>query len=93
MALRIVFSVGATASVVVDTAVTVGVHAAALAAAVPAATLRVIMEEEVRTPPCAHREYCRRAMYAMRPPPAARSRPSLVPSLVFPPLRWSPRAA
>ena len=56
MALRIVFSVGATASVVVDTAVTVGVHAAALAAAVPAATLRVIMEEEVRTPLCAHRE-------------------------------------
>ena len=93
MALRIVFSVGATASVVVDTAVTVGVHAAALAAAVPAATLRVIMEEEVRTPPCAHREYCRRAMYAMRPPQLhAHARRSFRP-LVFPPLRWSPRAA
>ena len=92
MALRIVFSVGATASVVVDTAVTVGVHAAALAAAVPAATLRVIMEEEVRTPPCTPRVLPPRDVRDA-PPPAARSRPSLVPSLVFPPLRWSPRAA
>ena len=58
MALRMIMTVGATVSIVADTAITVGVHAAALAAAVPAAALAVMKEDEVRTPPCAHHEYC-----------------------------------
>ena len=81
MALSMLIAVGATASIVADTVVAVGVNAAAFAAAVPAATLAVIMEDEVRASPYAHHEHCRRHRRAMHAPlelcltPVARSVP------------------